>query len=71
MRLSNTVGQNSRKVGVSKEKQAFVAAMHSQKMRQTAAGQAQGSLTRPSPVAQKKVNNVVKNIDALANSSKK
>jgi hypothetical protein len=40
-------------------------------MRQAAAGQGQGSLTRPSPAGQKKVNNVVKNIDALVNSSKK
>jgi hypothetical protein len=33
-------------------------------MRQAAAGQGQGSLTRPSPAGQKKVNNVFKNIDA-------
>ena len=41
------------------------------KLRGTLSNQAQSSLTRPSPLAQKKVNNLVKNIDAMANSNKK
>lgn len=40
-------------------------------MRTTLSSQTQNSLTRPSPVAQKKVNNLVKNLDAVANSNKK
>lgn len=43
----------------------------SAKMRGALSGQSQNSLTRPSPLAQKKVNNLVKNIDAMASSNKK
>ena len=43
----------------------------SAKLRTALSSQTQTSVPRPSPMAQKKVNNLVKNIDAVANSNKK
>ena len=69
-RASNTAGQNPRKSGISKEKQPVLGPQGA-KMRTTLSSQTQNSLTRPSPVNKKKVNNLVGNLDGVTNSGKK